>query len=61
MHIVFNHIFPPALFSGQVEYSHEKGEPGGSFAFNFDVIDAEGNKLMDQSFYISVLGKRWPT
>ncbi|XP_025062352.1 extracellular matrix protein FRAS1 isoform X12 [Alligator sinensis] len=43
---------------GQVEYSHEKGEPGGSFAFNFDVIDAEGNKLMDQSFYISVLGTR---
>uniref|UniRef100_A0A8C8RJR6 VWFC domain-containing protein n=1 Tax=Pelusios castaneus TaxID=367368 RepID=A0A8C8RJR6_9SAUR len=45
---------------GQVEYSHEKWEPGGTFAFNYDVIDAEGNKLLDQSFYISVLEDRLP-
>ncbi|XP_065453534.1 extracellular matrix organizing protein FRAS1 isoform X1 [Chrysemys picta bellii] len=45
---------------GQVEYSHEKGEPGGSFSFTFDVMDAEGNKLVDQSFYISVLEDRLP-
>ncbi|XP_029456255.1 extracellular matrix protein FRAS1 isoform X2 [Rhinatrema bivittatum] len=45
---------------GQVEYRHEKGEPGGSFAFKFDVVDAEGNELIDQSFYISVLEDRLP-
>lgn len=39
-------------------YSHKKGDPGGDFAFTFDVIDADGNKLTDQVFYISVLGKR---
>nr|XP_014434426.2 LOW QUALITY PROTEIN: extracellular matrix protein FRAS1 [Pelodiscus sinensis] len=45
---------------GQVEYHHEKGEPGGHFVFNFDVIDVEGNKLVDQAFYISVLEDRLP-
>ncbi|XP_074849859.1 extracellular matrix organizing protein FRAS1 isoform X2 [Carettochelys insculpta] len=45
---------------GQVEYSHDKKEPGGHFAFIFDVIDAEGNRLVDQSFSISVLEDRLP-
>nr|XP_023408991.1 extracellular matrix protein FRAS1 [Loxodonta africana] len=45
---------------GQVEYSHGKGESGGSFAFKFDVIDGEGNKLTDQSFSISVSEDRFP-
>lgn len=45
------------LFTGQVEYSHRKGESGGSFAFRFDVVDGEGNKLVGQSFSIIVLGK----
>uniref|UniRef100_A0A8C0T909 Extracellular matrix organizing protein FRAS1 n=1 Tax=Canis lupus familiaris TaxID=9615 RepID=A0A8C0T909_CANLF len=40
---------------GQVEYSHRKGESGGSFAFKFDVVDGEGNTLIGQSFSISVL------
>lgn len=39
-------------------YAHKKGDPGGKFAFAFDVIDADGTKRADQVFYISVLGKR---
>lgn len=38
-------------------YSHRKGDPGGNFPFTFDVMDADGNKLMDQVFYIHVIGK----
>ncbi|XP_041084402.1 extracellular matrix organizing protein FRAS1-like isoform X2 [Polyodon spathula] len=45
---------------GFVEYRHEKGESGGSFAFEFDLADLEGNKLIDQSFYISILEDRLP-
>nr|XP_044999992.1 extracellular matrix organizing protein FRAS1 isoform X2 [Jaculus jaculus] len=48
------------LSQGQIEYSHGSGEPGGSFAFKFDVVDGEGNKLVDQSFSISVLDKSPP-
>ncbi|KAM9238088.1 extracellular matrix organizing protein FRAS1 [Dugong dugon] len=48
------------ISQGQVEYSHGKGESGGSFAFKFDVIGGEGNKLIDQSFSISVLEDRFP-
>eukprot|EP00069_Balaena_mysticetus_P010728 bmy_20838T0 len=44
------------ISQGHVEYSHGKGESGGSFAFKFDVVDGEGNKLIGQSFSISVLG-----
>ncbi|XP_031463336.1 extracellular matrix protein FRAS1 [Phasianus colchicus] len=45
---------------GQVVYSHKKGDPGGNFAFAFDVIDADGNRLMDQFFHINVLEDRFP-
>ncbi|GAB1289869.1 Extracellular matrix organizing protein FRAS1 [Apodemus speciosus] len=45
---------------GQIEYSHGPGEPGGSFAFKFDVVDREGNKLADQSFSIGVLEDKSP-
>ncbi|XP_006885356.1 PREDICTED: extracellular matrix protein FRAS1 [Elephantulus edwardii] len=48
------------ISQGQVEYSHGKEESGGSFAFKFDVVDLEGNKLIDQSFSISVLEDRFP-
>jgi len=41
-----------------VVYSHKKGDPGGNFAFTFDVIDADGSRLMDQFFHITVLGKQ---
>lgn len=50
-------IVVAVVFTGQVEYSHRKGEAGGSFDFKFDVVDGEGNKLVSQSFSISVLGK----
>ncbi|OCT97312.1 hypothetical protein XELAEV_18009537mg [Xenopus laevis] len=40
---------------GFIQYKHEKGDPGGSFAFKFDVVDPEDNKLIDQSFYISII------
>ncbi|XP_032772670.1 extracellular matrix protein FRAS1 [Rattus rattus] len=45
---------------GQIEYSHGPGEAGGSFAFKFDVVNGEGNKLADQSFSISVLEDKSP-
>ncbi|XP_073093519.1 extracellular matrix organizing protein FRAS1 isoform X4 [Manis javanica] len=45
---------------GRVEYSHRKGESGGSFAFKFDVVDEEGNKLTGQSFSIIVLEDKSP-
>lgn len=43
------------ISQGQIEYSHGPGEPVGSFAFKFDVVDGEGNSLADQSFSIGVL------
>lgn len=43
--------------SGHVEYIHEKGESGGSFSFKFNLEDPEGNRVIDQSFFISVLGE----
>uniref|UniRef100_A0A8C7J2L3 Fraser extracellular matrix complex subunit 1 n=1 Tax=Oncorhynchus kisutch TaxID=8019 RepID=A0A8C7J2L3_ONCKI len=45
---------------GLLEYSHEKGEKGGSVSFKFNLVDPEGNKLIDQSFYISVLEDHLP-
>ena len=46
----------PSL-TGLLQYSHEKGEKGGSLSFKFNLVDPEGNKLIDQSFFISVLGR----
>lgn len=48
-------------FTGLLQYSHEKGEKGGSLSFKFNLVDPEGNKLIDQSFFISVLGRVPPT
>uniref|UniRef100_A0A672MQB1 Extracellular matrix protein FRAS1-like n=1 Tax=Sinocyclocheilus grahami TaxID=75366 RepID=A0A672MQB1_SINGR len=45
---------------GHVEYIHEKGESGGSFSFKFNLEDPEGNRVIDQSFFISVLEDRHP-
>lgn len=42
---------------GLLQYSHDKGQKGGSLSFKFSLVDPEGNKLIDQSFFISVLGK----
>ncbi|KAM9330542.1 extracellular matrix organizing protein FRAS1 [Gastrophryne carolinensis] len=48
------------ISKGNVQYKHKKGESGGSFAFQFDVVDTEDNALIDQSFYISILEDRLP-
>ncbi|XP_035766601.1 extracellular matrix protein FRAS1 [Neolamprologus brichardi] len=45
---------------GLLQYSHEKGEKGGSLSFKFNLLDPEGNKLIDQSFFISVLEDHLP-
>uniref|UniRef100_H3DH31 Fraser extracellular matrix complex subunit 1 n=1 Tax=Tetraodon nigroviridis TaxID=99883 RepID=H3DH31_TETNG len=45
---------------GLLQYSHEKGQAGGSLSFKFNLVDPEGNKLIDQSFFISVLEDRLP-
>ncbi|XP_046872768.1 extracellular matrix protein FRAS1 isoform X2 [Hypomesus transpacificus] len=45
---------------GLLEYRHEKGEPGGSVSFRFDLVDPDGNKLLAQPFIISVLEDRLP-
>ncbi|XP_025024783.1 extracellular matrix protein FRAS1 isoform X2 [Python bivittatus] len=45
---------------GQVEYSHEKGEPVGTFVFVFDVADGEGNKMVDLEFSVNITGDRLP-
>ncbi|KAM9392081.1 extracellular matrix organizing protein FRAS1 [Pholidichthys leucotaenia] len=45
---------------GLLQYSHEKGEKGGSLSFKFNLVDPEGNKLIDQSFFISVLVDHLP-
>ncbi|XP_060542993.1 extracellular matrix organizing protein FRAS1 [Pantherophis guttatus] len=45
---------------GQVEYSHEKEEPVGTFFFVFDVTDGEGNRMADLAFSINVTGDQFP-
>ncbi|XP_013870055.1 extracellular matrix organizing protein FRAS1 [Austrofundulus limnaeus] len=45
---------------GLLQFSHEKGEKGGSLSFKFNLVDPEGNKLIDQSFFISVLEDHLP-
>ncbi|XP_042325028.1 extracellular matrix organizing protein FRAS1 [Sceloporus undulatus] len=45
---------------GVIEYNHKKGERGGTVAFIFDVSDAEGNKMVDQAFPISIIEDRLP-
>ncbi|XP_028297024.1 extracellular matrix protein FRAS1-like, partial [Gouania willdenowi] len=45
---------------GHLQYSHDKGEKGGSVSLTFDVVDPEGNKLIHQSFFISVLEDHLP-
>ena len=49
-------VFVCVCPAGLLEYRHEKGEPGGSVSFRFDLVDPDGNKLLAQPFIISVLG-----
>ena len=44
------------FLSGRLQFSHSREEKGGSLSFKFNLVDPEGNKLIDQSFFISVLG-----
>lgn len=55
--VVESHGWNLCCFPGLLQYSHEKGEKGGSLSFKFNLLDPEGNKLIDQSFFISVLGR----
>lgn len=43
--------------SGYIQYVHQSGEMTGVVLFKFDVEDSEGNKLIDQDFFITVIGK----
>ncbi|KAM8864960.1 extracellular matrix organizing protein FRAS1 isoform 2-T3 [Synchiropus picturatus] len=45
---------------GLLQFSHQKSQEGGSVSFKFDLLDPEGNKLMDQSFFISIIEDRLP-
>ncbi|KAF7205299.1 extracellular matrix organizing protein FRAS1 isoform X2 [Nothobranchius furzeri] len=45
---------------GLLQYRHEKGQKGGSLSLKFNLVDPEGNKLIDQSFFISVLEDHLP-
>lgn len=60
MHVVGACSVNSPCFTGLLQYSHEKGEKGGSLSFKFNLVDPEGNKLIDQSFFISVLGRPPP-
>lgn len=42
---------------GHLKFEHPNGEITGVLTFKFDVSDPEGNKLIDQIFYITVTGK----
>lgn len=45
------------IFVGHVEYRHVRGETTGNIVFKFTASDLEGNDLIDQDFYITILGK----
>lgn len=42
--------------SGYIQFVHQSGEMTGVVLFKFDVEDSEGNKLMDQDFFITIIG-----
>lgn len=44
--------------SGTLKYRHDRTARSAAFDFfKFDVVDMNGNRLMDQTFYIDILGK----
>ncbi|VDI42839.1 Hypothetical predicted protein [Mytilus galloprovincialis] len=45
---------------GHLKFEHPNGEITGVLTFKFDVSDPEGNKLIDQIFYITVTEDRIP-
>lgn len=42
--------------SGYIQYIHQPGEMTGVVLFKFDVEDSDGNKLIDQDFFITIIG-----
>ncbi|KAL4240401.1 Extracellular matrix protein fras1 [Mactra antiquata] len=46
--------------NGLVEYHHMRGETTGTVIFKFSVSDMEGNVLMDQDFFITILDDHSP-
>ena len=42
--------------SGYIQFVHQSGEMTGVVLFKFDVEDSEGNKLIDQDFFITIIG-----
>ncbi|XP_076458587.1 LOW QUALITY PROTEIN: extracellular matrix organizing protein FRAS1-like [Babylonia areolata] len=45
---------------GRIEYSHEAGELTGTLLLKFMLSDPEGNDLIDQDFFITVVEDRFP-
>lgn len=45
---------------GRIEYVHEVGEMTGTLLFKFMLSDTEGNDLIDQDFFITVMEDRFP-
>ena len=45
------------LLAGHLFYKHRVGEGTGTVILKFTVSDQDGNDLIDQHFYITVLGK----
>lgn len=50
-------MLPISLLTGHIEYMHEVGEMTGTLLFKFKLSDTEGNELIDQDFFITVMGK----
>ena len=46
--------------TGRIDYIHETGELTGTLLFKFMLSDTEGNDLIDQDFFITVMGKSCP-
>ena len=46
-----------AISAGHIFFVHELGEATGNIIFKFKLSDPEGNELIDQDFFITVLGK----
>lgn len=50
------YFYQADIDNGLLDYQHMAGDTTGVITFKFDVSDPEGNPLIDQIFYITVLG-----
>ncbi|XP_033757797.1 extracellular matrix protein FRAS1-like [Pecten maximus] len=60
IHGPIHHFYQADIDNGLLEYQNMAGETTGVITFKFDVSDPEGNPLIDQIFYITVLEDRIP-